>query len=123
MKTFFNLLSLSLIILISVSCESKDPAVLKVFVRSSSNQLMDGAKVIVIGDQQSDPATLPFVDTVYSNASGFAVVDMDQYFNVSGEENTTGYFDIIVKYNNKVAYDYARCRVHTTTVKTIYLPN
>jgi hypothetical protein len=48
---------------------------------------------------------------------------MDQYFNVSGEENTTGYFDIIVKYNNKVAYDYARCRVHTTTVKTIYLPN
>ena len=78
---------------------------------------------IVIGDQQSNPATLPFVDTVFSNASGFAVVDMDQYFNVSGEENTTGYFDIIVKYNNKVAYDYARCRVHTTTVKTIYLPN
>ena len=56
MKTFFNLLTLSLIIVLSVSCESKDPAVLKVFVRSSSNQLMDGAKVIVIGDQQSDPA-------------------------------------------------------------------
>ncbi len=123
MKTFFKLLSLSLVILISVSCESKDPAVLKVFVRSSSNQLMDGAKVIVIGDQQSNPATLPFVDTVFSNASGFAVVDMDQYFNVSGADNTTGYFDIIVKYNNKIANDYARCRVHTTTVKTIYLPN
>ena len=29
----------------------------------------------------------------------------------------------VVKYNNKIAYDYARCRVHTTTVKTIYLPN
>ena len=123
MKTFFKLLSLSLVILISVSCESKDPAVLKVFVRSSSNQLMDGAKVIVIGDQQSNPATLPFVDTVFSNASGFAVVDMDQYFNVSGADNTTGYFDIIVKYNNKIANDYARCRVHKTTVKTIYLPN
>jgi hypothetical protein len=123
MKTFFKLLSLSLVILFSVSCESKDPAVLKVFVRSSSNQLMDGAKVIVIGDQQSNPATLPFVDTVFSNASGFAVVDMDQYFNVSGADNTTGYFDIIVKYNNKIANDYARCRVHTTTVKTIYLPN
>ena len=53
----------------------------------------------------------------------FAVVDMDQYFNVSGADNTTGYFDIIVKYNNKIANDYARCRVHTTTVKTIYLPN
>jgi hypothetical protein len=84
---------------------------------------MDGAKVIVIGDQQSNPATLPFVDTVFTNASGFSITDMDQYFNVSGDANTTGYFDIIVKYNNKVAYDYARCRVHTTTVKTIYLPN
>ena len=123
MKNILNLLSLALVIMVSVSCESKDPAVLKVFVRSSSNQLMDGAKVIVIGDQQSNPATLPFVDTVFTNASGFSITDMNQYFNVSGEDNTTGYFDIIVKYNNKVAYDYARCRVHTTTVKTIYLPN
>lgn len=123
MKTFLNLFTLSLVVLLSISCESKDPAVLKVFVRSSSNQLMDGAKVIVIGDQQSNPPTLAFVDTAFSNASGFALVDMDQYFSVSGPDNTTGYFDIIVKYNNKVAYDYARCRVHTTTVKTIYLPN
>jgi hypothetical protein len=109
--------------LIFTSCEPKDPAVLKVFVRSSTNQLINGAKVIVIGDQQSNPPTLEFVDTSYTNSSGFSVVDMDQYFATSGEDNTTGYFDIIVKYNNKVANGYTRCRVHTTSVETIYLPN
>lgn len=106
-----------------VSCEPKDPAVLKVFVRSSTNQLINGAKVIVIGDQQSNPPTLEFVDTSYTNSSGFSVVDMDQYFATSGEDNTTGYFDIIVKFNNKIANGYTRCRIHTTAVETIYLPN
>ncbi len=105
------------------SCEPKDPAILKVFVRSSSNQLIGGAKIIIIGDQQSNPPTLDFVDTSFTNSSGFSVIDMDEYFNTSGKENRTGYFDIIVKYNNKTATGYARCRVHTTSVETIYLPN
>ncbi|MBM3165332.1 MAG: hypothetical protein FJZ80_07720 [Bacteroidetes bacterium] len=105
------------------SCESKDPAILKVFVRSSSNQLMSGAKVVVIGDQQSNPPTGAFVDTSYTNTSGFTAVDMDQYFDLSGPDNTTGYFDIVVKHNNKIGTGYTRCRVHTTAVETIFLPN
>jgi hypothetical protein len=121
-KSVFLLLMLSFLIVIG-SCKSKDPAILKVFVRSSSNQLMSGAKVVVIGDQQSNPATLPFVDTTYTNSSGFTSVDMDQYFNTSGPDNTTGYFDIVVKHNNKIATGYSRCRIHTTAVETIYLPN
>jgi hypothetical protein len=121
-KGVFLLLTLGFLIVIG-SCKSKDPAILKVFVRSSSNQLMSGAKVVVIGDQQSNPATLPFVDTTYTNSSGFTSVDMDQYFNTSGPDNTTGYFDIVVKHNNKIATGYSRCRIHTTAVETIYLPN
>ena len=107
------------------SCEPKDPAVLKVFVRSSTNQLIGGAKIVVIGDQQSNPATQDFVDTSFTNSSGFTSVDMNQYFDLyrNGNENTTGYFDIIVKYNNKVASGQTRCRIHTTSVETIYLPN
>lgn len=110
-------------LLIIGACKSKDPAILKVFVRSSSNQLMSGAKVVVIGDQQSNPPTGAFVDTTYTNSSGFTTVDMDQYFNTSGPDNTTGYFDIVVKHNNKTATGYSRCRVHTTSVETIFLPN
>ncbi|MFM7388342.1 MAG: hypothetical protein ACKO68_03265 [Bacteroidota bacterium] len=123
MKKFFVLFFAVASLMIVGACKSKDPAILKVFVRSSSNQLMSGAKVVVIGDQQSNPATLPFVDTTYTNSSGFTSVDMDQYFNTSGPDNTTGYFDIVVKHNNKTATGYTRCRIHTTAVETIYLPN
>jgi hypothetical protein len=123
-KIYF--ISLAALLSISfLSCEPKDPAILKVFVRSSTNQLIGGAKVVVIGDQQSNPPTQDFVDTSYTNSSGFASIDMDQYFDVyrDGDLNTTGYFDIIVKYNNKVASGQTRCRIHTTSVETIYLPN
>ena len=123
MKKILFGISILFIAVIVGSCKSKDPAILKVFVRSSSNQLMNGAKVVIIGDQQSNPATLDFVDTSYTNSSGFTVIDMDQYFDVSGPDNTTGYFDIVVKHNTKTAAGYTRCRVHTTSVETIYLPN
>ena len=65
----------------------------------------------------------PTTINIYS--SGFTVVDMDQYFDQyrNGDENTTGYFDIVVKHNNKTATGYTRCRIHTTAVETIYLPN
>jgi hypothetical protein len=123
MKKVIVLLIAFISLVIIGSCKSKDPAILKVFVRSSSNQLMSGAKVVVIGDQQSNPPTGAFVDTTYTNSSGFTSVDMDQYFNTSGPDNTTGYFDIVVKHNNKTATGYTRCRIHTTAVETIYLPN
>lgn len=125
MKRLFTLLIIVACSTIFLSCEPRDPAVLKVFVRSSTNQLIGGAKVIVIGDQQSTPPTQDYVDTSYTNSSGFAAIDMDQYFDKyrDGSENTTGYFDLTVKYNNKVAYGKTRCRIHTTSVETIYLPN
>jgi hypothetical protein len=124
-KKLTVIIPLFIILLGFTSCEPKDPAILKVFVRSSTNQLIGGAKVVIVGDQQSNPPTQDFVDTSYTNSSGFTVIDMDQYFDQyrSGDENTTGYFDIIVKYNNKVGTGQTRCRIHTTSVETIYLPN
>ena len=116
-------ISLTLALLLLVGCTPKDPAILKVFVRSSTNQLVYGAKVIIIGDQQSNPPTLEYVDTTYTNSSGFTTFGMEDYFNVSGPDNTAGYFDILVKSNTKEASGYTRCRVHTTSVETIYLPN
>jgi hypothetical protein len=104
------------------ACKKKDPSVLKVFVRSSSNTLQVGAKVVVIGDLQSNPPTKEHVDTLVTNESGFVAFDMDKYFNTSGDE-TTGWFDIIVKKDNKEAAGYIRCRKHITSVETIFLPN
>ena len=103
-------------------CESKDPSVLKIFVRSANNELQSGAKVVVIGDVNSNPPTNAYVDTVVTNQSGFASFSMDDYFNNAGE-STTGYFDLIIKKDDKTAEGRVRCREHITTVETIFLPN
>ncbi len=120
MKKGISLVCLLFLLLTLTNCK-KEESILKVFVRSASNQLINGAKVIVIGDQQSTPPTGAFVDTVFTNSSGFSTISMDDYF--ASADNTTGYFDIIVKYNSKVGIGYSRCRVHSTSVETVYLEN
>jgi hypothetical protein len=102
-------------------CKSKDPSILKVFVRSENNELVASAKVVIIGDVNSNPPTMAFVDTVVTNQSGFAEFNMDAYFDNSGKE-TTGYFDIIVKKDTKTGEGRIRCRQHITAVETVFFP-
>ena len=116
-------ISLALALLLIVGCTDENPAILKVFVRSSTNQLVYGAKVIIIADLQSNPSQEEYVDTTYTNSSGFTTFVLDDYFNDVDVIETTGYFDILVKSNNKEASGYTRCRIKTTSVETIYLPN
>ena len=116
-------ISLTLALLLIVGCTDENPAILKVFVRSSTNQLVYGAKVIIIADLQSNPSQEEYVDTTYTNSSGFTTFVLDDYFNDDDVIETTGYFDILVKSNNKEASGYTRCRIKTTSVETIYLPN
>lgn len=108
---------------IFTGCKNDDPSVLKIFVRSASNELVKDAKVIIIGDVNSTPATLPYVDTLVTNSSGFAAFSLDDYYTAAGEENTVAYFDVLVKQDPKQAQAYVRCRAHITTVETVYLPN
>lgn len=103
-------------------CKNDDPSVLKIFVRSASNELLNGAEVVIIGDPNSKPATVAYVDTLLSNGSGFATFNMDSYFNNAGGE-TVGYFDVVVKKNGKQGTGYVRCRQHITTVETVFLMN
>jgi hypothetical protein len=104
-------------------CKNDDPSVLKIFVRSESNELLEGAQVVVIGDPSSNPPTNIYVDTLVTNASGYAEFNMDTYFNAAGADNATGYFDVIAKDNTNSGSAYVRCRVHLTTVETIFLMN
>lgn len=110
-------------LLILSGCESKDPSILKVYVRTASNGLVDNARVVVIGDQQSNPATMDFVDTIYTNSSGFATINMDQYFDKlpNSNKNTTGYFDLIVDKDTTSGVGQAKCKIHTTTVETVII--
>lgn len=117
--TAFILLAISFTTL--QSCK-KDPSVLKVYVRSHSNQLVPGAKVIIVGDVNSNPETRPYVDTVMTNSTGFAVFDMTEYFGEKAKKGEVGYFDIIVKKDTLTAFGRVRCRTNITNVETVYLP-
>ena len=119
-KGGFVSFSLLLMIASFSGCKNNDPSVLKIFVRSSSNELQKSAEVVIIGDPKSTPSTLPYVDTLLTNASGFATFNMDSYFNNAGGE-TVGYFDVLVKMNGSQGTEYVRCRQHITTVETVFL--
>jgi hypothetical protein len=116
-----GLLSLSALLLVLNACKNDDPSVLKVFVRSSNNELMSNAKVIIIADVNSDPATPAYVDTVMTNSSGFAYFEMDDFFDGLDKDQTTGYFDIIAKKDVSEGSGYVRARAHIVTVETVYL--
>ncbi len=114
-------LSLITILVVLSSCK-KDPSVLKVFVRSYNNELVKNAKVVIIADVNSDPPTPEYVDTVQTNSSGFAYFDMEDFFSKLGKKETTGYFDVIAKFDTKQASGSIRCRARITNVLTISLP-
>ncbi|WP_300660786.1 hypothetical protein [Fluviicola sp.] len=113
-------LSLISVLLVLSSCK-KDPSILKVFVRSSNNELVNNAKVIIIADVNSEPATPAYVDTVQTNSSGFAYFDMEEFFSKLGKKETTGYFDVLVKRDTNQGSGYIRCRAHITNVLTVNL--
>ncbi len=115
----FGLMALSIGFL--QSCKNKDPSFAKVYVRSSNDQLVEGAKVIIIGDIENATKTFPYVDTLLTNSSGFAQFPMEEYFTEAGEENPVGVFDIIVKKGADYGEGYGfRVRIHNTSVKTVH---
>lgn len=124
MKTSFKITALLLMTVLCVSalqsCK-RDPSVLKVFVRSNDNQLQSNAKVIIIGDVNSNPPTKAYVDTVMTNSTGFALFDMTDYFGEKGKKGATGYFDIVVKKDDKIGSGRIRCRAHITNVETVVM--
>lgn len=104
------------------ACKNDDPSVIKIYVRTSSNELIEGAKVIIIGDVNSNPATSAYVDTVVTNASGFAYFNVQPHYDAENKDYTVAYFDIIAKTNSGLyGTGYVRSRVHTTAVETVYI--
>lgn len=123
---YFGVLLLVIVLGGTLNSCKKDPSIAKIFVRSASNELVTGAKVIIIGDVNSNPETITWVDTVVTNGSGFAAFNLDPHFEQGvtefGKDYTVAYFDIIVKSGSLTGTGDIRTRVHTTAVETVYLP-
>jgi hypothetical protein len=103
-------------------CKEKDPSIIKIFVRSNANALVSDARVVIIGDINSNPPTREYVDTLLTNASGFAEFNMEDYYGAKPKKGETGYFDIVVKKDTRVAEGRIRARANITNVETIKLP-
>lgn len=124
MKKSLYTLSLIGLLVVSIgflqSCKNKDPSFAKVYVRSANDQLIEGAKVIIIGDVENATTTVHYVDTLLTNSSGFAQFPMEDYFTAAGEDNPVGVFDVIIKkgleYGEGAGF---RVRVNNTSVKTV----
>jgi hypothetical protein len=116
-----GLLSLTALLLVVNSCKNDDPSVVKIFVRSSNNELMSNAKVIIIADVNSNPATPAYVDTVMTNTSGYAYFEMDKFFDGLDKGESTGYFDILARKDVSEGTGYMRARAHIVTVETVFL--
>ena len=102
------------------SCKNKDPSVLKIFVRSASNELQTDARVVIIADVTNNESKNEYVDTLLTNASGYVEFNIAGYFDQTGGIDV-GSFDLLCRKNDKEGKGYARCRVHTTAVETVYL--
>lgn len=103
------------------SCKNKEPSIIKIYVRTNSNAVAPGVKVIVIGDQGSDPETNAFVDTLVTNESGFAEFNMQDHFDEGGKDYEVGYYRVIAKTPTLYGEGYVRARVHTTAVETVFI--
>ena len=53
---FLLCISISILSIFS-ACKNKDASVLKIYVRSKSNELLPDTKVVIIGDVNSNPPT------------------------------------------------------------------
>lgn len=121
--SIFSFLTLAFLAMLLLASCKKEPSVLKVYVRSVSEQLVPGARVIIAGDINKEP-TREYQDTVMTNSTGYAVFDMDKYFGEKPVKGEVGYFDIIVKQDDKTVtlYD-ARVRANITNVETLKFKN
>ena len=123
LRFLLPLLMLTSVVFVMDGCKNKKPSLLKVFVRSSSNELLEGAMVTIIGDVNSNPATASYVDTLFTNSSGFAQFDLEELFTKQGKDNTTGYLDIVAKKTPTQGTGRSRVRAHITGIETVFLIN
>lgn len=122
MKRIFTLLLVCSVMFFLGACK-KDPAVAKIFVRSQNNELVSDAKVIIIADKSENGIGLEYVDTVMTNASGYAEIVLNDYFTKSGKTSTVANFDIICKKLDMVGTGKIRCRANNLAVQTVFIFN
>lgn len=103
------------------SCESKDPAILKVYVRSKDYMLVEGGYVRIIGD--TEKGTSEYFDEKRTNSSGVAIFNLDDLFSTySKDQEKVAYFTVYARDTVPVyTISKAKAKAHLTSTVTINL--
>jgi hypothetical protein len=118
---FYKLLSILLILGLIISCQSKDPSILKVFVKSNNFILTPDATVRLVGDISE--GTPEYFEEKKTDETGVALFNLDDLFNsVDKDQNGTAYFTLYAKdttenYTSKKV----SAKIYLTSVETIIL--
>ncbi|MDX1653158.1 MAG: hypothetical protein R3277_11735 [Brumimicrobium sp.] len=114
------LVLLSCVLLTFAACKSKEPTVLKVYVRSNNHILVPDATVRIIGDISE--GTPEYFEETTTNSGGVAFFNLDELFDSFDKEKNTAYFTLYAKdttdlYTSKKI----RTKMNLTTVESITL--
>jgi len=123
MKGIMHIMVAILIGVSVTSCKKEAPSRAKVYVRSASNELMSESRVVIIADILTNESTVSYVDTLYTNSSGFADFDLGNYYSQIEKSVKIATFDVICNSEGNEGTGTIRTRVHTTAVETIRLAN
>jgi hypothetical protein len=116
-QLFIALLAFGLIF----SCKSKDPSVLKIYVRSNNNILTPDATVRIVGDISE--GTPEYFEEKTTDPTGVVLFNLDDLFSsFEKKENNVAYFTLYAKdTSNFYTTKKARAKIHLTSVETIIL--
>lgn len=117
-SVLFSLLALTTIL---ASCKDDRPSVAKIYVRSESNELLSDAMVVLIAKTIDNEAKIEYVDTLMTNASGFAQFNLEEYYKQAGKNIAVANFDLVCKKSDKQGFGKIRTRIHTIAVETVKL--
>ena len=107
--------------LLILGCQSEDPSVLKIYVRSNNLILTENATVRIVGDLSS--GTPEYFEETVTNGSGVAHFELDEYFDSFDKSlDPVAYFTVYAKDSS----DYftlgnAKARANLTSTGSITL--
>lgn len=120
MKLYHLIVSLLILGLI-FACRSKDPSVLKVYVKSNNFILTPDATVRLVGDISE--GTPEFFEEKQTDANGVVNFNLDNLFSSYDEkQNAVAHFTLYAK-DSSAFYTTknVRAKIHLTSVETIIL--
>lgn len=104
-----------------VGCQSDEPSILKIYVRSNNFILTEDATVRIVGDLSK--GSPEFFEETLTDASGVAYFELNEYFNsFDKKDDPVAYFTVYAKDSSDFyTVGEAKARVNLTSTASITL--